>query len=90
MRGMCDEQDDEMLVSMASAHGGSGDDADARPEQQASDMELLYQVRGYPQVAVCRAVADINSTGTSCLLTALLCSSAHTLGNAARGAERVA
>ena len=50
MSGVCNEQDDEMLVSMASAHGGSGDDADMRPEQQASDMELLYQVIYIAQV----------------------------------------
>lgn len=45
---MCNTQDDEMLVSMASAHAGPGADVDTRPEQQASDMELLYQVGGPP------------------------------------------
>jgi hypothetical protein len=43
---MYTEQDDEMLVSMASAHGAPGADVNVAPEQLASDMELLHQVGG--------------------------------------------
>jgi hypothetical protein len=33
-----------MLITMASAHGGAGDDLAVPLEQQASDMDLVYQV----------------------------------------------
>ena len=62
---MCTEQDDEMLVSMASAHGGPGADVDVDPEQLASDMELLYQVGGPALSLVLAASRTLSTTHRS-------------------------
>jgi hypothetical protein len=79
--GMRNTQDDEMLVSMASAHGGPGTDVDVGPEQLASDMELLYQVGRVVHHGQQAMLTCINA-GMSCV-SASDSAARHSAGNCA-------